>query len=307
MKLNKLLSFITFGATMLSLASCTDSVDYDAAQPVITPGVYFSSEEETEFVIDANAEAQVMTIYRNETDGALTVPLQVNGDTEFFTIPASVDFPDGQSSTTFSIIPNVAEMVDFSTYYVTISVPDELTSPYIINSWEGYFTYANGVEWVSLGECEYTSDFTSAYYNGADPVTYPVEIQEHANTPGLYRLVNPYGEAYPLNEPGDYDPDAECYMVINATDPTRVYIETSPTTMDWGYGIFTMSSAAYLNLQNGISADRIAENGLFGKLDNGMITFPARSLIISMSKYQGGAWSNANPNGAFCVDLTVLE
>ena len=53
--------------------------------------------------------------------------------------------------------------------------------------------------------------------------TYEVEIMENTETPGLYRVMNPYSNSvYPYAE-GDCAPDG-MYLVINATDSNRVYI-----------------------------------------------------------------------------------
>jgi len=84
--------------------------------------------------------------------------------------------------------------------------------------------------WKSIGECKYTDGLISSLYN-VDPLTYLVEVEESMTQPGLYRVVNPYGADYPYNEPGDYDPDNNYYLTINATDPTKVYLEESPTRM----------------------------------------------------------------------------
>jgi hypothetical protein len=41
----------------------------------------------------------------------------------------------------------------------------------------------------------------------------------------------------------------------------------------------------------------------FGTLENGIITFPERSLLMSMANYEDGAMYYANNNGAFKVVL----
>ncbi len=56
--------------------------------------------------------------------------------------------------------------------------------------------------------------------------TYMVEVEESMTQPGLYRLVNPYGAAFPYNEPGDYDADNNYYLTINAVDPTRYILRS---------------------------------------------------------------------------------
>lgn len=177
-------------------------------------------------------------------------------------------------------------------------------------------------EWKSLGYLDYTDGFIcSLWVSGL--TTYQVEIEENIATPGLYRLVNPYGAGYPWNEPGDWEVGENAYLVINASNPERVYVDYSPTFTAWeNYGYFVMwSYAAYL-LDNNWPADEIAGEGLFGTLADGKITFPAGTLLLAMTKYSGGSFFNVNtlidddlediynPDGTlfapFCVDFNTL-
>ncbi|MDE5665578.1 MAG: hypothetical protein K2G17_10010 [Duncaniella sp.] len=286
MKLYKLFSAIGLIAAM-SFTACTDEVDYTPAPEVSTPGVYFSSEEEVTFTIDAQAGAQVITLYRLTGEGELTVPIAATGDTDKFTVPASVTFASGATSAPVSITPLVDAMENFATYSLNLTIDEEFTSPYILNAWEGTFTFADGEEWITIGNCQYTDDMCGPLFSNPC-FTWAVEIQEHYNTAGLYRLVNPYGCA--TSPFKNYCTLSENYVVVNATDPSKVFFGDNPnarttTGVDMGYGVMTIGLQA------------------FGTLADGKITWPVKGLAVFDN--DGGYY--ANQSGAFCIDLTGLE
>ena len=154
-------------------------------------------------------------------------------------------------------------------------------------------------EWKSLGTCRYTDDVITGIFT-VDAVTYDVEIQESKVTPGMYRLVNPYGSAYPYNAYGSYDTSKTYYMYIDATNPNEVVIPTFETGMDWGYGQISIVSTAYFYLNNG-NAEMAAS--YYGQLKDGVISYPQNGMAISLANYNNGSWMYANRNGWFSVVL----
>lgn len=155
--------------------------------------------------------------------------------------------------------------------------------------------------WETLGMAKYTDDFVASLFDGVEPVTYEVEIQANSEKPGMYRLVNPYGAAFPYNEAGDWDASSDYYLEINAQDPQGVYIETQELGFDWGYGMFSASSVCAINLANGVSLEAIKDAGYCGTLTDGAITFPVKTLLFTAAQLDG--WYYANSNGAFKVEL----
>lgn len=150
--------------------------------------------------------------------------------------------------------------------------------------------------WNTLGLAQYTDDIIAPLYS-ADCISYEIEIQESASRPGVYRLVNPYGENYPYNEPGDWDASKNYYLEINAQDPEGVYIELQDLGIDWGDGMFSAYSLAGMYLDNGESLEDVKAAGLCGTLVDGIITFPEKSLIAVL----GGDMYYANNNSSFKV------
>lgn len=154
-------------------------------------------------------------------------------------------------------------------------------------------------EWESIGMAQYTDDILAPLY-GAPVPTYEVEVLASNKTPGMYRLVNPYGADYPYNEEGDYDASRKYYMEINATDPEGVYIELQDTGLNWGDGnLYVYSMAAYY-LDNGYTFESIKGAGYCGTLVDGVITFPVEGLLCMLGT--DGPYY-ANNNGEFKIVL----
>lgn len=152
------------------------------------------------------------------------------------------------------------------------------------------FEYYGGAAspWELRGTGYYTEDFICGLY-GAEPVTYEVQIEENTDEPGLYRMLSPYGEAFPYNEPGDWDATGVYNIEVNAVDPQGVYIDLQPTGVDWGDGPISIQSwgARYLAQYD---LETVKKNGLLGTLVDGVITLPVLEREASdgsKSVYQG--------------------
>lgn len=135
-------------------------------------------------------------------------------------------------------------------------------------------------DWESMGYVAYTDGYICSLYPAAVPEPYYVEVQAHKNVEGYYRLVNPYGEAFPYNQEGDYDPNTNSYLLVNACDPEYVYIEESESTTNWGQGAFAFSSQVY-NFLGKYDIETIKKNNIpAGKFADGAITFDLKALLI---------------------------
>lgn len=154
------------------------------------------------------------------------------------------------------------------------------------------YSAAGGPVWNSLGIAQYTEGFIVGL--GVPTVTYNVEIQESEETPGLYRLVNPYGAAFPYNEDGDWDASKDYYLEINAQDAGGVYIQSQALGFDWGYGMFYASSMAGFYIEQGATLDEVKSMGICGTLADGVITFPSQTLLVAAEGLTGESWGYAN-------------
>ena len=151
-------------------------------------------------------------------------------------------------------------------------IPDDPDKPQPIDGFLplGMATFTDG----SL--CEI---YTDNYGNLFNPVTYEVEIQESASTPGLFRLMNPYGTAYPYYEEEKYYNEQDWHIDIHAENPQAVYIDRQPTGWKEGGPTDIQSVGAYW-LQNGYDLQQAIDEGVMGTLVDGVIIFPKSGIYI---------------------------
>lgn len=171
-----------------------------------------------------------------------------------------------------------------------------------------FFKVGEENPWVSLGMATYVEDCMTTFFN-VENLAYQVEVRENKDQPGLFRIINPYGAAYPYNSEGDFDASKEYYIEIDATDPEGVYIPGYyGTGMNWGYGEVSISSKAhYYMTENGATFQDVKDNGYCGIYADNTITFPAEALLISMADYQNGGYYSSNVNGAFVLDMNDMQ
>ena len=229
-------TFVALAGLMgMVFSACTNDYTYDPAT-VSGSQVYFSDQLPTIQEISTKASSFEVEVLRVDTKDAISVPLTVNKpDNSIFTIPSSVSFAAGQAS---AIIPVSYDptKVEYGNYEdITLSIADaNMATIYGLSS---YSFKAGATAWVDYGTALYREDLITTFF-GVDNIVYEVPIQKNVVEEGYYRLVNPYGKYYAYNDPGDFDETTDSYLTINATDPNWVYVEDSPTTTNWGYGVF---------------------------------------------------------------------
>ena len=153
-----------------------------------------------------------------------------------------------------------------------------------------------GSPWKSLGTGYYTDDILGSMW-GLPPTTYEVEILEHTENPGLYRLVNPYNnKVYPAEYAELFASSLnnslapEGYTLeVNATDPEGVYIQKQTLGLDFGDGEWAFETEGSRYLSN-YDIVMLKEAGYMGAVMDGVIRFPAFSFNASDGSkraYQG--------------------
>ena len=284
---------------MTSLYSCKDdAVVYEPAEKLANDQVYFPSTNSLSINASSVASSHEIAIARVKTDNAATVPLTLTGGDGLYSIPASVTFNSGQASTTFQLSydPEEVGFDNFSDLVITIG--EAYATPYGIGEYA--FTIGIPAPWKTIGKGTIIDDFVSALFGVAN-VSWEVEIQENDLQPGFFRLVNPYAEGYPYNAPGDWDTSRDYFFEIHAENPDAVYINVQQTGMDWGYGKFSFGSLAGLYMSRGETLDQQIAAGRTGTFKDGIISFPPKTLLMSMAGYNDGALYTANGKGAFMV------
>lgn len=284
---------------MTSLYSCQDDApDYSPSEKIDSEQVYFPSTNSSKVALSSVENSFDIVIARVKTDNAITVPLTISGNDGLYDIPSSVNFAQGESKASIKVNYDTDEIGFDNFSDLTISINEQYTSVYGKSEYK--FNIGVPAPWKTLGDAIYADDYVTTWF-GVGNDEYKVEIQENLLQPGLFRLVNPYGAAYPYNDPGDWDDSQDWYLEINAVDPTAVFINLQEVGMDWGYGMFSFGSIAGLRMSQGKTLEEVKEDGLTGTFENGVITFPAGQLLAKMADYNDGGMYPANGDGAFVV------
>jgi len=137
--------------------------------------------------------------------------------------------------------------------------------------------------WKSIGTGLFRENFMHSWYIYSDFPEVEVEVMESEQTPGRYRIMNPYAN-YPdyIGSPGCQEGD--WYITVDASDPVHCYIETSKTGYIAGEDqMLIVGSVAddYYNNRYG-NWELADKENVCGKLVDGSITFPPMSLLGSL-------------------------
>lgn len=253
-------------------------------------------------VADNGDETQVLSIYMSENiasvkygvfSGALT---EAQAETE---AKALVENPDAGVLTASG---NIAVALEPGTYTAVVAGLDDKETfqsfDYITFEFVSVKSDPNA-GWTSLGEVLYTEDIMASVFTKVEVVSYMVELQQNDDNPGLIRLVNPYGEAWPYGEAFGCGLN---YLNVNIADANGVLVERSPMNVDLGDGALEISSYGYELLLNGNSLAALKANGYCGTMADGKITMPAAKKGPILWEGTSGFYYG-NTNGAFCIDL----
>ena len=145
--------------------------------------------------------------------------------------------------------------------------------------------------WKSLGMGLWTDGIVPSMYNIVAE-TYAVEILESNKTPGLYRVVKPYGEAWPYASANQGTPAD--YLEIDATDtegvlvmPQMLGVNVEGGDTELGFA----SMGAYYYNAGQATLEQLKEMGYLGKVSEGVIKLPTfangEEGTNSYMEYQG--------------------
>ena len=296
MKALKNIFYVLLGTVaVVSVASCSDSPDYEQAPTPTNEQVYFPNTNPQEFRLSGSETSFDIAVKRANTNGALTVALDVEGDS-LFTLPHSVSFADGQEEAVLKVGYSLATLGYDNPQDVTVALRDSVQgTPYGISTYK--FNAIIPSPWTSLGRATITDDIISHWW-AVNNIQFTAEIQENDLTPGFYRLVNAYTSEFPYNDPPDYDGTQNYYIYLHAEDPDKVWFEDTKLGLNWGYGDIYAWSRADWALSRGNDP-----TPWYGTLKNGEITFPAGGILVHMTEYNDNGLYAANDDGMFSVLL----
>ena len=166
------------------------------------------------------------------------------------------------------------------------------------------YTPSSSEGWTSMGKGTFKTDMFESLFEINIPA-YQVEVERNIENPGLYRIVNPYGENCPYPELSLRAEGFDIYLVLDATNPERVFFKPTNLGIDTGGGWWIACNNGYfIETFEG----RKPGAGTFGKLADGVITFPAKSVVVTCKEMnifggEDGNWYYGNGSGTLSLNL----
>ena len=289
--------FLSAVVAMAGLFTACSENDWSAGAPAEGPQAYFSAEAPTSYKLTTEDTAVEIPVMRVETEGALEVPVLATiaeADAALFTVPAYVNFADGEATTTLQVSFDRASMEDGASYSVMVTLDDPtMTTPY--GSSTVTLTFAVPEPYVLKGTGYLRDDIVYALFTEEVAEPYEVEIYEHLNYPGYLFVKNAYTKAFPEEyyEAMEVEPksmsEEDVYFVLDVRNPDAVVLPYQSLGVDFGYG------AVGAGMLSDANAASVAD--CVGTYKNGVITFPVKKLLITM----GSSAYYANNNGGFAL------
>lgn len=292
--LKKYVYMLTLLAAAFGFAACTEDGDYSPANAEDGARVFFSQEATTDFTLTATTASVDVPVIRNTTEGVLEASISATfGSSDYaslFTVPSTILFEEGKNEATVTISFDRSKLADGASYEITINLVDEtIFSNYGAASQKITLTIPE--PYVYLGTGLYREDIVTTFFsfNGDEPnPEWEVEIYENTKNPGFLYLKNGLTKDSPVQEPGDYV-EEDVYFTIDVRDPNKVQIPQQALGFDWGYGMF------------------YARSIVDGTFKDGVITFPAKGLVVAMLNYNNGGFYYSNSAGMFRVVMPGIE
>ncbi len=122
--------FLISAVALFALAACTQEDPYKPGDPTNTNGnnIYFSEKNPGSIVLGLAENSFTVTIERENSSNAVSVPLKAYSTSTVFTVPSSVDFAAGETSKDITV--QFAGADPFVNYVLNISIPEEYTYQY---------------------------------------------------------------------------------------------------------------------------------------------------------------------------------
>ena len=321
-----LLAFATVG-----MVACSEDATHEPGPAELEGcyGVYFpeagvleSQGPMGEISLDPS-EATVFKYYayRENTEGEITVPVEINSPVDgeekpMYTVEPIV-FADGEDVAEFTVtLSDKAEVGVPYKLTVSISNDPQYVKQYDTNNATEFSVTVNRVKWIEVGQCLFVEDMVSAWY-GINVPPYEVKVEVRADSineaafyaalegtgddsglAGIYRMVNPYEIWGQIGGISTFDTN----LLIYVLDASRVYIPFQKVgiTINDGSGIndvTIISDAAYDLANNVPMADIKPEQ--WGYVKNGKIGFPVDMLL-------GNPGGSANPSSLYYANRNGL-
>ncbi len=283
MKTLKNIFYFLAAASLVGFTSCSDD---DATTSLKGAQIFFSTESPSTVEIEKGQSSVQLSIERMNATEAISVPLYSTDESGLFSMPTEVSFNAGETSAKVTVNFSFDALTTDVSYPLQITIGDtENTSPYGLSSYSFNIIYP--APYTSLGSAQYTEDLLTAVY-GIGNDTFPIEIQQSDENPGVYRLKNLYNVNSPFFQLYSFSDGSgttsDYYITIDCSDPEAVTIAKQPLG-------FTLEGMGELSLYSTAP----------GSFKDGVITFPKEGLSLVIPSYSDNYPTNAS--GLFKVVL----
>ena len=265
--------FKIFAVAALACATfvaCEQEFDsYDPAAMESTAQVYFSKDAATTINI-LGEESVEIPVMRAVNGAGVTANVTATVDAEYadlFTIPTSVSFADGETSTSLVITFDPAKLTYGEKYAVSLQIAADMITDYGKDVINLTLDYPEPLK--SLGMGLFTDDAMAPLFSMEAP-TFEVEIIENTVNPNVLYAKNAYGGQYWIDvfgAPDSFKDMPDSYLEFDITDPNKVQIKKQSLGVDLGYGT------------NYIFTDYTGKSE-FGTFKDGIISFPVGTVYI---------------------------
>lgn len=299
-------------ALAAGFTACSDDDDYVPGQA--SDGVYFPTDDALEVTLDRNKTSFEVTVSRMGETAAATYALTGSADTEVFTLPTSVSFAQGETSTKVNVAYIPGNMGFDKNYTVTLGFgSDVAVSNYGYKDLE--MSVVLPAPWTKVGTGTYTDGFITYGLYTEEPLglSYECDLEQNDLDPTRYRWVHPYGDNFAKAcaaadggfalAAGEYDSDNKYYLEFYAKDGYAVIpFQMLGFALDADDGqLGVANEAGYILENSGISASEAGAylNTLINNYSDAMSTFadgifstPAELALVYIAGVDGWYYGN---------------
>ena len=295
--------------TLVSLAACTlftacEDKEFEPGPYVSGAQVYFSAETPTLYQLDDDETSVVIPVRRLDTTDALDIEILNDNESALLTVPSSVHFAAGSDTADLTIAIQRSSLVDGEQYPLSLLINDEAnTTPYGDSRIDLVIT---PFPWKLYGDTEDKSrgklrdDFFSSLFEVNSYAEVDVTVYESKSQPGVYMLENPWGPEMMGELFGESAEDIraegicrDANVIVDCSDPGNV------TIAQQDIGVNVNDDYGWIQIVSN-------ENEVGGgTLENGVITFPPKGLLMIMPAEGKAYYTNAD--GMFRILLPGAE
>lgn len=285
----------------LLLAGCSVKETYESGQMEDPDcyGVWFPSQAvSTELFLESDDPTEVTyVVKRKKITEEITVPLVVESSEEGIFNVEPLVFKAGEDQADLKVTFPDAEVG--REYECSIRIEDP---KYI----EIYGTRNTAIsfsilraDWKLLGTGKWRDDIFSSMYQVSNKYAeVDVEIYEREDKEGYYRI-NAFTPAMIEALFGVSVQTDGVMTILDASDPDAVYFPVQET------GVQLSSNDGYLTIASAVSENfsMDATDSQYGTRTDGVITFPAQSVVCNFSSMPSNEWYSANLGGMLRIIL----